>query len=218
MAFIPAANTAQVKIVQRLHSQEVINQIYVFNETGWSSAELTALCNLVIAWWNDSLADELSSDMTLTKVTARDMTTEESAGVEIGAPPGSGGNVVGVGAMPGNVCVAVKFITGLTGPNRRGRNFVSGMPESVVNGNQVTDAWRDQLVLDYGELRDDLLAAGYAHVVASFYNGTALVPGPGGQTLRRPVPRPAGLVTTIETYTADANTDSQRRRLTGRGA
>lgn len=217
MAFIPAVNTAQVKIWQRLHGQDVINQIYVSNASVWGSADLADLCDLVIAWWNDSLADELHADITLQKVSARDMSLEDGAGVEIAAPPGSGGNLLTSGGMPGNVAIVVKFITGLTGANRRGRVFVSGMSEEDVNGNTVTDNYRDQLVIDFGELRTLLVAAGYQHVVASFYNGTALVDLPNGETRKRPVPRATALLTPIETYTADTNLDSMRSRLAGRG-
>lgn len=217
MAFIPALNTAQVKIWQTLHGQTVLNQIYVQNATAWGSADLAALCNLVILWWNDHLADELHGDMVLQKVSARDMTTEEAAGVEIAAPPGSGGNLLTSGAMPGNVALAVKFITGLTGANRRGRAFISGISEEKVNGNTVTDNWRDELVADFGELRNSLQDEGYEHVVASFYNGTALVLQPNGETRRKPIPRATALLTPIETYTADTNLDSMRSRLAGRG-
>lgn len=217
MPFIPALNTAQVKIWQRLHGQTVINQIYVRNATAWGAADLTALANLVITWWNSHLADELHSDITLQKVSARDMTQEEAAGVEIQAPPLSGGNLNSGGGLPGNVAISVKFITGLTGANRRGRVYVGGISEESVNGNVVTDAIRDQLVLDFGELRDALVGAGYEHVVASFYNGTALVLQPNGETRRRPVARGTALLTPIETYTADVELDSQRRRLSGRG-
>lgn len=217
MAFIPALNTAQVKIWQRLHGQTVINQIYVSNTTAWGAADLTALCELVIAWWNASLADELHSDMSLQKVSARDMTTEEAAGVELAAPPLSGGNLNSGGGLPGNVALAIKFITGLTGPNRRGRLFLAGMSEESQNGNTITDAVRDQIVADFGELRALLVGAGYEHVVASFYNGTHLVTYPSGEVKKRPTARATALLTPIETYTADTNLDSQRRRLAGRG-
>ena len=217
MPFIPAENTAQVKVNQQLHGQTVQNVWYFQRTSGWSTSELAALANLTIAWWNDSLADELHSDMHLVSVAARDMTSEDAAGVEIQAPPLSGGNLNTGGGMPGNVALTIKFKSGLTGRNRNGRTFLAGLSEESVNGNTVTDAIRDQILIDFGELRDAALGAGYTPVVASFYDGTMLVDLPNGETRKRPVPRAAALVTPIEQYTADTNLDSQRRRLAGRG-
>lgn len=217
MPFIPAVNTAQVILHQQLHGQTVQNVFYVQNATVWGSSDLAALCNLVISWWNDSLADELHSDMHLVSVSARDMTTADAAGVEIQAPPLSGGNLNTGGGMPGNVALVIKFKSGLTGRNRNGRFFLAGMSEESVNGNTITDAIRDQILLDFGELRDSLIGAGYEPVVASFYDGTELVTYPSGEVKKRPVARSTALLTPIEQYTADTNLDSQRRRLAGRG-
>ena len=217
MPFIPAVNTAQIKINQQLHGQTVQNVIYAQSNDGWSSGELADLCNTVITWWNDHLADELHSDMHLISVSARDMSTEDAAGVEIQAPPLSGGNLNTGGGMPGNVALTIKFKSGLTGRNRNGRLFLAGMSEESVNGNTVTDAMRDQVLIDFGELRDTLLGAGWTPVVASFYDGTQLVDLPNGETRKRPIPRATALLTPIESYTADTNLDSQRKRLAGRG-
>lgn len=217
MPFIPALNTAQVKINQQMHGQTVQNVIYVQGPSGWDSVGLTGLAELVISWWNTYLADQVHADLHLISVFARDMTTEEGAGVEIQAPALSGGNLIAQGALPGNVALAVKFITGLTGPNRRGRNFVSGMAEERVNGNDLTDIGRDGILGAYASLRDDLVGAGYDHVVASFYNGTALQLQPNGETRRKPIPRATALITPINNYTANSQLDSQRRRLSGRG-
>lgn len=217
MPFIPAVNTAQAKINQRLHGQTVQNVWYFKNETGWSSAELTALANLLITWWNDHLADNLHADMTLVSVLARDMTEADAAGVEIQAPPASGGNLLSSGGMPGNVALAVKFKSGLTGKNRNGRTYLAGFSEENVNGNTITDVRRDGILVAMGQMRDAVLAAGYEPVVASFYDGTELVDLPNGETVKKPTPRATALLTSIEQYTADTNLDSQRRRLAGRG-
>lgn len=217
MPFIPAVKTAQVKVNQRLHGQTVENVWYVSNETGWSSAELAALADLVITWWNDHYADNVHGDLTLVSVSARDMTTEDAAGVEIQAPPGSGGNLLSSGGMPGNVALTVKFKSGLTGRNRNGRTYLAGFSEENVNGNTITDARRDGILVAFGQLRDAYLGAGYEPVVASFYDGVQLVDLPNGETRKRPIPRATALLTSIEQYTADTNLDSQRRRLAGRG-
>lgn len=216
MAFIPAVNTAQVTFKQAMHGNVVQNVFYVLNETGWSPAELIALANLVILWANDHYGSNLSTDLQFSSVAARDMTLADAAGVEVGFPALSGGDVVSA-ALPGNVALAVKFKTGFTGRNRNGRWFVAGLTEGNVNGNTITDLNRDNIVIAFGQLRDALLAAGYAHVVASFYNGTHLVTYLDGTIKKRPTARATALLTSIETYVANTDTDSQRRRLNGRG-
>lgn len=216
MPFIPAANTAQVTFKQTMHGNVVQNVFYVLNETGWSPAELTALCDIVIAWANAEYSTPLSTDLQFQSVAARDMTVVDGAGVEVNFPALSGGEAASP-ALPGNVALAVKFKTGFTGRNRNGRWFVAGLPEGSVNANTVTNVVRDDLVASFGQLRDDLLGAGYAHVVASFFNGTHLVELPDGQIVKRPTGRASALLTSIETYIANVDTDSQRRRLNGRG-
>lgn len=217
MAFIPAVNTAQVKVVQQLHGQTVLNVMYATNEGGWSGSELAALCDLYIAWWNDHFADNVHSDLHLVSVAARDMSVEDGAGVEVQAPALSGGNLNTQGALPGNAALAVRFKSGLTGRNRNGRIYVAGLAEERCNGNDVTDASRDGFLIAFGQLRDALLAAGYTPVVASFYDGTELQLMPNGETRKRPIPRPTALLTPIEQYLADTQIDSQKRRLSGRG-
>jgi len=216
MPFIPAANTAQVTFKQTMHGNVIQNVFYVLNETGWSPAELTNLCDLIIAWANAEYATPLSTDLAFSSVAARDMTVADGPGVEVPFPALSGGDSASAG-LPGNVALAVKFKTGFTGRNRNGRWFVAGLTEGVCNGNTVTDVVKDDLVASFGILRDNLLGAGYAHVIASFYNGTHLVELPDGQIVKRPTGRATALITSVETYIANTDLDSQRRRLNGRG-
>jgi hypothetical protein len=216
MPFIPAENTAQVRVNQTLFGEKITNTFYVQKNSEWGTADLQALANIFISWWNDDYSDNLSFNLGLTSVSARSMQAEDAPGVEIGAPALSIGLSV-ADSLPGNVALVVKHTTGLTGRNRRGRTYVAGIGENVNDGNVVTTVFRDAVVTTFGELRDRLIAAGYTHVVASFYDGTALVPLGDGQIVRRPVARATALLTPVEAYTADTQTDSQRKRLAGRG-
>ena len=217
MAFIPAANTARVTINQRLHSQKVSNVLYVMGNAPWGSDDLVSLANAVKAWWTNTLSDQLSEDISLESVMARSMQAEDAPGVEsaVTAPtPGA----LDQPALPGNVALAVKFLTGLTGRNRRGRNFIAGLGEASVNGNEVTLPIRDAIVAAYGTLRDTLVGLGWQHVVASFFDGTHREEY--GENLAKmvPTPRATALMTPVLSYRADVETDSQRRRLAGRGS
>lgn len=216
MPFIPAENVAKITIVQSLFGQVITNNLYARNATGWSTEELVALADLIIAGWNDHMGPNQSNDIQYGSVLATDLTSEESAAVEIQFPALSGGDIVGDSA-PGNVALAVRFKTGLRGRARTGKNFVAGIHEGVINENEVTALWRDAVVAGYGSIRNDLIGAGYEHVVVSFYDGFDLVEFPDGTTRKVPHPRDEGLVTPVESYVADLNLDSQRRRLAGRG-
>jgi len=216
MAFIPALNTARVTLKQTMHGSTVQNVTHVVNETGWSPEELTALAELYIAWANDAYGSNLSTDLQFVSVAARDMTSDDAPGVEVAFPALSGGDITSPG-MPGNVALAVKFKTGFTGKNRNGRWFVAGLTEGNVNGNTVSDANRDLIVESFGDLRIALNAAGYTLVIASFYDGFNLVEYPDGTIRKKPKPRANALLTSVETFVADHDTDSARRRLNGRG-
>lgn len=217
MPFIPAENTARVTVVMDLHDQIVTNTFYVRKDTAWDEPGLTNLANLAIAWWNDHLAPNLSQNIILTKVQVRDMSIADGLAVELAAPANSGGDVLNP-AMPGNVALAVKFVTGFSGRNKQGRNFVAGLPENAQEGNEVTLNVRDLLLDAYEALRGDLEDADLELVVASFYDGTALVTHPDGTITREPVARPGGaLLTPVRSFTAGVELDSQRRRLSGRG-
>lgn len=216
MPFIPALNTARVVLHQVLHSQVVTSTFHVRKDTAWSAPELTTLAETFIDWWNDDLAPNLSINIALDKVGARDMTVADGLAVEILAPPASGGDIANP-AMPGNVALAVKHVTGFAGRNRRGRTFQAGIPESSQEGNEVTTVVRGAIVSAYEALRGDMVAADQELVVASFYDGTVLELQNNGETIKVPVPRATALLTPVLSFTADLNLDSQRRRLTGRG-
>lgn len=209
MAFIPALNTARVSVNMRLHGQKMQNVFHVQKASAWSEAELVDLANLFITWANDELATVQSTDAQYESVSARDMTTQEGLGVEVGFPPASGGDIANPG-MPGNVALAVKHLTGLTGRSRRGRSFLGGIPENAQEGNEVTLAFRDAIDAVFEALLTALTTAAFEWVVASFFHGVDAGTG-------EPIPRPTALLTPITGTTVDLNLDSQRRRLASRG-
>lgn len=210
MAFIPAENTARVTVVMTLHNSIVENVYHVNRGDAWDVGDLTDLANVFITWYNDEWAPISSADLQFQRVQVRDMTTEEAPGVEVAFPPLSGGDVTLSGALPGNVTVAVKHVTGLTGRSRRGRTFITGMPNSSLVGNAINSGYQDAIQAAFTTLLASIATAGFGWVVASFYHGVEPLSG-------RPIPRLTALLTPIIGVTVDPNVDSQRRRLTGRG-
>jgi len=103
------------------------------------------------------------------------------------------------------VAVCASHYTGRTGRSRRGRTYIPGIGSTIVlAGDIVAASSRAALLLSYANLRLALNGYGLAQVVASFHTAGA--------------PRAVGLGTAVSTTVIDQFSDSQRRRLAGRGA
>lgn len=211
MAFVPVPNVAKATIVQVCHDQNVLNRIYVQNAAGWSGEELNTLNNIIITWWNDHLAANLSAEMSLNRVESRDLSIEEGAQRVTNAPALSAGEGIG-GAAPNNVAFCVSIETGLAGRASQGRVYVGGLNKTECALSELIAARRDALIAAFQQLRDALLAADYQWVVVSLYKGFETVDGK-----RRPKPRDVPKVTMVADVAADSRLDSMRSRLKGRG-
>lgn len=210
MAFIPVPNTAQIRLEGRLDNQQTINDLYFFQDGGFTELELANLTANVFSWWNTSIVTLLNEGFSSLRASARDLTSPTGLSFEtaLGAAAGS---VTGE-AAPNNVAPAVSFRTGLAGRSFRGRNYVPGISNSDVVGNNIDAGWRDDILTGYSLLLPGgtVLPAGFIWVVVSRFSGVD-VDG-------APVPRLEGIVTTITAVIfTDTIVDSQRRRLPGRG-
>lgn len=212
MPFIPAISCVEVDLNQRLHGEQVQNTLYGVNFGGVTPANIELLAGEMITWVGTQLYPNLADAIQLTEVKVRDLNIADGPQF-IGVPTLP---VVGQGpgaALPGNVAACVSFRTGLTGRSRRGRNYVAGLPEAGVTGNALSQTLGQGIRAAYEALlapTGPFAVAGYAWVVLSRYSGVDPVTG-------RPVPRASGLPTFVNAVLIDANVDSQRRRLAGRG-
>jgi len=212
MAFIPADNTARVAMHFSRDSQQVENVFYVKNDAGWTDTSLFDLCDTVVTWWNTSMKANVASNLTLNEVTAKDLTS--SAGIEVVYTTGlpiSGTNV-GV-ALPNNVTIAIKLLTGFGGRSYRGRQYINGLLQGHLGADQNTLS-TSSITMFAGAYNDLISQLNTAYtpgmVVASFYSGV--------DSAGKPIPRATALTTPIlNAGFADNILDSQRRRLPGRG-
>lgn len=107
--------------------------------------------------------------------------------------------------MPLNVAICASHYSGLTGRSRRGRNYMPGLGEDCVAvGDIIATARATTIMNAYAALRTNLLASNLVQIVASFHANGA--------------PRVTGLGTAVSFTAVDQYSDSQRRRLAGRGA
>lgn len=205
MPFIPTAGTAEVEIRQMLFGQLIENTLYFFQEGGWTSGDLLTLAGAVSGWFVEEILPNLSEDLTLREVVARDISTATGAQVVVAASGTINGGVANP-STPSNVSIAISFRTAMSGRSFRGRNFMAGFSGNDVGDNLLSAAVADALVGAYNLLQSavaDVLPDAVWVVVSRFALGAA---------------RLAGEVTPILVATlTDYFIDSQRRRLTGRG-
>jgi len=211
MPFIPVPETAEVRMQFTQANQKVENVYHVRRQGAWTQEDLTSLANIFGNWWIQVLKPLVTVGVTLRQVLATDISAEGGLSV-IGTTglPTTGGDAGG--GYPNNVTLAVKWGTGLAGRSFRGRTYHVGMVIGMVdgNGNVVANKLND-LKNAYDGLRTalDNATLGVEFVVVSRYSGV--------DANHKPIPRAEGVTTPISGVSIDPVTDSQRRRLPGRG-
>lgn len=209
--FVPAPNTVQLELVYQTWGGFAENVYHVQGDGPITDIE--GLCQRMItlfaSWDHDNLRGLRSTDYALNKVTARDIGMIDGAAYE--QPFGQSGTVASP-ALPDNVTLAVKWNTARTGRSYRGRTYHIGLAQSMVSQDQVTLSNQTAIILAYNALKDAVAAetwttfgptTGKLAVVSASHNKVA---------------RTTAAITPITTASlVDGFTDSQRRRLKGRG-
>lgn len=203
MAFIETPDVARVAVRQSLFGQDVINTLW-FQRTGLGSitaSELTDLNSAVFTWWDNFVSLALSTDLSLVDITS---TSQDSVSAPSVVSAMSSSGVLAGASLPGSCCITVSFRTAQRGRSGRGRNYISGLRESDVSGNVLGNGPAADLIIAYEELIGGFAIFWEWGVVSHYLNNA---------------PRAAGFFQVINDATiVDANLDSQRRRLTGRGS
>lgn len=206
MAFIAMVGGVHAQIVGRWDGQETINNLYfqTDNLADPTAEQVFALAQLLDSWYAGSVLPNLAQDFVYLYTQVRAINV--GFGYQFFVDASSTGGSVEGEAVPNNVDPCISFRTGVAGRFSRGRNYIPGLPNSMVDGNQLSTAWTGPVAAAYNEL-----TAGGAHdpdpfnwVVASFYSAGV----PRGSALATPI---------IQALFTDNIVDSQRRRLPGRG-
>ena len=203
MAFIPAPNTAMVEILYTQDNQMLENTLYFEGVAPWTELTLTQLATAINGWWVDEMQALTSNTVTLRGTKATSLESETAPSVEV--PPAV--TTTGSSAeqpLPNNVTIAIKFGSASRGRSGRGRNYIVGLTENVVAGNQLDAAVADLYLAAYGALSDITVPNDAQQVIVSRFTDNA--------------PRVTALTSPVTSRTfADLIVDSQRRRLPGRG-
>jgi len=180
--------------------------VHFVSKTTPSAVSATDLSNAISAFdgWRTDMRIVQPAAVVIAGIRATDWSVPD--GITAFTVPGAnpaGTNLTAL--LPLNVALCATHYTGRTGRSRRGRNYIPGIGEGLVStGDIILASGRNNIVNAYTALRTDLLASGLVQVVASFFTNGA--------------PRVNGQGTAVSTTVVDQYSDSQRRRLAGRGA
>lgn len=203
MPFIPVAQTVLAVIEGVMDNQLTINTLHFQNSGAVSIAGMNSLATSLTAWVNGSLAPLLSDDWSSTRVVLTDLDTLTGPRIERAIV--AAGGVAGE-ANPNNVAACVSLRTDQRGRSARGRNYVPGIPGSVVTLNTLDSAFIGDLVAAYSELVGaGTFLAGWQLVIVSYITEGS--------------PRAAGLAIPVTSVTMVGSVvRSMRSREVGHGA
>lgn len=201
MTFHPIPNTAQVNMIYDVDGQPCENVYFVAGAGAWDLSMLATLSSDFAGWEADVAAPLRNGNTKLTKIFARDMTSE--SGAELETDHSIPGTWVGA-VVPQNVTISLKAQTGSAGRDRRGRTYWIGMSDNMLGptAGQVL-----------GGVVASLLTALNALVAVAFPNSGKLVVA--HRKVGSAYITPAVTHEILSYTAADHFVDSQRRRLPG---
>jgi hypothetical protein len=186
-----------------MDNQLTINDLYWFSSGAITPVAVNSLLTNLFNWLNTSLSALLSRDMAFTRIRAIDLGSPIGLAQEMPAAFTGG---VDVEAAPNNVAACVSLRTAQRGRSGRGRNFVPGIPNSVITLNTLDPAFITSLVDAYSTLSGaGGFTPGWQLVVLSRFTAGAA--------------RPAGIgIPVTEAVMVGNSVRSMRSREVGHGA
>lgn len=210
MAFVPAVSVVGVQLEGRVDNCQTINDLYFKFTAGLSLPDVQGLVANLANWFTLSFASNLSEDWSTLAIHGRGLDVQNGIVVDSTPTPMPGGETGE--AAPNNVALCISFRTGIGGRAFRGRNYVPGVPNSMITLNTFDADWLAAVAASYALLLPGggALPTGWTWGVLSRFSG---VDGAG-----HPIPRAEGVFTPItNTVYSDITADSMRGRLPGRG-
>lgn len=197
-------NVAKVAVMTRSDTQNWVNTLWFEHEGSITPEDLNDLAEAIWDWYETEIIGLVSDAVELYSVSARDYTVPNGNIRYETRTAVAGGRSSGL--LPSNVTMTVKFESGIASRAGRGRNYVVGLTEDMVSGDDVVSPYATDYVDAYGELIAYVGPLGWSHVIAS-----------AAQCNEEPGIC-QGDVYPVLNYGTDGIVDSQRRRLKGRGS
>lgn len=203
MAFIPLIGGVKVEVKFLKNGQLVVNVYHFLSANALTTINLSALAAVIKTAWNDNLKTSMTNNISLEEIILTD--AENETGLQLtytsGLPLAGTG---GVEDLPSNVAVVISNRSGLTGRSQRGRTYIAGMVPSTVTGNTVGSGLQTAMVAYHTDIMVEADLLDFSFGVASYISAGA--------------PRSEAQFTVFNAFQVENITDSQRRRLPGRGA
>lgn len=200
IVYTPNAVSVAMRFTQ--DGQEVENVYHNDMTVAGGPLPLDLLATAYVAWWNSAIRPLVGSNVVLNSVVVQRLDNATANGIEwtTGLPITGG---LGGLDEPMNVTLAIKWLTGKRGRSFRGRTYHIGIQQTQVVNSRITPTFAAAIKGAYTALIAAVNADAAPLVVLS--------------TRANKAPRAAGVMTPILTCSVDTATDSQRRRLPGRG-
>ena len=201
--FIPAPNTARVRMVYLLDGQTVMNVFYFLASAPMVYSDLTNLASEVLSAWQAQLKPQQPEELTLSYIEATSLDAADA--FQYVLPVNEAGTNGTSAVLPNNVTLSISFKTGVTGRSNRGRMYWLQLAEGQVVKSTVSPIFLATLMTKIEDFFDAIeTGTSTFHSIVSYCNDGTW--------------RTTASVLPVESYvTVDTNIDSQRRRLPGRG-
>lgn len=200
-----------VELIFLQYAQRIENVFHVATGGAPDAADLLAIKNVFQLWDRNSplvatnLCQIRSLNCSLIQISVTSLDSVGAPVLDYVLP------VASAGVLNANYAItdtlAVKWLTGLSGRNYRGRTYHCGMGYGPASDGLLAAAQAAQFQTCYTRLLTDLTTAGYSLVVASKYSGVEIVNG-----YRRGIPRAEGIITPIVSCGVERGIDTQRHR------
>lgn len=203
MAFIPAPNAVRLCLQMVWASQIVEICLGFLNSGSVGLTELTDLTDDMEAWRVAELVPLLSADIGFTQWYGTVLTTATAPTYVLPITVSTVGGVA-LSSVPNNVALVTTFQTALRGRSYRGRVYTPGICEVEMETSTTMTAAIAAAVNDAYAAINGSIAGSWAHCIISYQNNNVL--------------RTTAARTPVNAYRTLVGTDSQRRRLEGRGS
>lgn len=203
MAFIPVPGVTQVEQIFEYSSSRIEMVHHYLSDTPPTQAQWELLHLALRTDWVNTLNAVVAPTLVWVETKFTDLTTATSATYTTTTNlPTAGASASS--QLPNNCALVMTKRTANRGRSFRGRSYIPGLTEAVVNGNSVLGTFTAPALAFFVAALNYAVTGNVFNmgVVSRFSNG---------------VPRAPGIITPITNFTFDTVVDSQRRRLPGRG-
>lgn len=200
MVYVPALNTLQLELRGTQSGQAVENVLYFNRASAMSESDVEDLFDFFEDTWIPDMVSELADNFGYTELYGTDLTTSTSPTYSrVFAAPIVG--AIGSAVMPGSVATCLSFRTNARGRGARGRNYIAGVTEGDVTGNNLNATRVNNQIAVY----ETLMGTGVTSLGWNWVQISRILDG---------VARVAALIRNIiDIVSTDLVVDSQRGRL-----